>query len=49
MDLNRIIKCCILFHFYIKPQRLVHVVGNAGSCILFHFYIKPQHHISYLL
>ena len=33
---------CILFHFYIKPQRHS-VCGNTlVSCILFHFYIKPQ-------
>ena len=48
-DYETLIKGCILFHFYIKPQRLVHVVGNAGSCILFHFYIKPQLHCCCLL
>ena len=34
--------CCILFHFYIKPQLLNISVGQAICCILFHFYIKPQ-------
>ena len=33
---------CILFHFYIKPQRFSHYYDTLGSCILFHFYIKPQ-------
>ena len=33
---------CILFHFYIKPQRFIFIQKNMLSCILFHFYIKPQ-------
>ena len=35
--------CCILFHFYIKPQQDVLKEPEVWSCILFHFYIKPQH------
>ena len=35
--------CCILFHFYIKPQPKVYGTFVERSCILFHFYIKPQH------
>ena len=35
--------CCILFHFYIKPQQGQIQRGQEWSCILFHFYIKPQH------
>ena len=34
--------CCILFHFYIKPQLFVTFGQIFGCCILFHFYIKPQ-------
>ncbi len=34
--------CCILFHFYIKPQRCSILSLRASGCILFHFYIKPQ-------
>ena len=34
--------CCILFHFYIKPQHGVGIPQRCPSCILFHFYIKPQ-------
>ena len=34
--------CCILFHFYIKPQRDYRVEAKGIRCILFHFYIKPQ-------
>ena len=33
---------CILFHFYIKPQRLEQAHFAKYCCILFHFYIKPQ-------
>ena len=33
---------CILFHFYIKPQRKGTNTEPTRSCILFHFYIKPQ-------
>ena len=33
---------CILFHFYIKPQRLLVQWFAICGCILFHFYIKPQ-------
>ena len=33
---------CILFHFYIKPQRFPYHYDTLGCCILFHFYIKPQ-------
>ena len=35
-------RCCILFHFYIKPQHCVVPTFRSASCILFHFYIKPQ-------
>ena len=35
-------RCCILFHFYIKPQRKVNQYDVMHGCILFHFYIKPQ-------
>ena len=35
-------QCCILFHFYIKPQLLVPPQTCVECCILFHFYIKPQ-------
>ena len=35
-------RSCILFHFYIKPQRVVVGVVADARCILFHFYIKPQ-------
>ena len=35
---------CILFHFYIKPQRCATPQSKTTSCILFHFYIKPQHY-----
>ena len=35
--------CCILFHFYIKPQLVTLTYRDEDSCILFHFYIKPQH------
>ena len=35
-------RCCILFHFYIKPQLLYESWGSGRCCILFHFYIKPQ-------
>ena len=35
--------CCILFHFYIKPQRIGTDPQLVKGCILFHFYIKPQH------
>ena len=34
--------CCILFHFYIKPQRTYRSFLGLPGCILFHFYIKPQ-------
>ena len=34
--------CCILFHFYIKPQPFAAVLNITICCILFHFYIKPQ-------
>ena len=34
--------CCILFHFYIKPQHISILLNHHLSCILFHFYIKPQ-------
>ena len=34
--------CCILFHFYIKPQRFASSMNLFLRCILFHFYIKPQ-------
>ena len=34
--------CCILFHFYIKPQPLLQLAKGYDCCILFHFYIKPQ-------
>ena len=34
--------CCILFHFYIKPQQKIQNLKKWISCILFHFYIKPQ-------
>ena len=34
--------CCILFHFYIKPQHHRGTSILAKGCILFHFYIKPQ-------
>ena len=34
--------CCILFHFYIKPQRIQRLYNRRYRCILFHFYIKPQ-------
>ena len=34
--------CCILFHFYIKPQRTRLLMPMTDGCILFHFYIKPQ-------
>ena len=34
--------CCILFHFYIKPQLAEEEYATAVGCILFHFYIKPQ-------
>ena len=33
---------CILFHFYIKPQRFFCAYLQRLGCILFHFYIKPQ-------
>ena len=36
------VTCCILFHFYIKPQLGADHIRNANCCILFHFYIKPQ-------
>ena len=35
--------CCILFHFYIKPQQCYIYLHSRFGCILFHFYIKPQH------
>mgnify|MGYP003367402518 FL=1 len=35
--------CCILFHFYIKPQHIERKQIVGCCCILFHFYIKPQH------
>ena len=35
-------KCCILFHFYIKPQHAFALEKLSHCCILFHFYIKPQ-------
>ena len=34
--------CCILFHFYIKPQLTNVSSPQWRCCILFHFYIKPQ-------
>ena len=34
--------CCILFHFYIKPQLYAWIYELRYCCILFHFYIKPQ-------
>ena len=34
--------CCILFHFYIKPQPFFIRFYKLKCCILFHFYIKPQ-------
>ena len=34
--------CCILFHFYIKPQLWDWSCNSFQCCILFHFYIKPQ-------
>ena len=36
--------CCILFLFYIKPQRHGVKVLAFNRCILFLFYIKPQLH-----
>ena len=39
---NAFAECCILFHFYIKPQPLSWFKARLLSCILFHFYIKPQ-------
>ena len=33
---------CILFYFYIKPQRSPCWFRCLPSCILFYFYIKPQ-------
>ena len=35
-------RCCILFHFYIKPQLGNERHEHVFRCILFHFYIKPQ-------
>ena len=39
---ERRIYSCILFHFYIKPQRVRLQFVATCRCILFHFYIKPQ-------
>ena len=36
------VMCCILFHFYIKPQLRRITCLDWRGCILFHFYIKPQ-------
>ena len=33
---------CILFYFYIKPQRHEVSFDARFGCILFYFYIKPQ-------
>ena len=33
---------CVLFYFYIKPQRLQTSCWKIGCCVLFYFYIKPQ-------
>ena len=40
--LRRSAVCCILFHFYIKPQHYLSRLCSKKGCILFHFYIKPQ-------
>ena len=37
-----LVNCCILFHFYIKPQLCEPPLLSCYRCILFHFYIKPQ-------
>ena len=36
---------CILYEFYIKPQRRSFKYYKASRCILYEFYIKPQHEI----
>ena len=41
--------CCILFHFYIKPQLSLVCQLLTARCILFHFYIKPQPFVIYYL
>ena len=41
--------CCILFHFYIKPQPIAHSILKSLGCILFHFYIKPQQCVRFAL
>ena len=33
---------CIIFGFYIKPQRHARTHARAERCIIFGFYIKPQ-------
>ena len=33
---------CIISSFYIKPQRVAHILCNVLSCIISSFYIKPQ-------
>ena len=35
--------CCVLFYFYIKPQRMSSGPSATTCCVLFYFYIKPQH------
>ena len=42
MPIGQTYYCCILFHFYIKPQLNCLCQKNCYGCILFHFYIKPQ-------
>ena len=42
MKLTKMTKRCVLFYFYIKPQRLVNQSVSINRCVLFYFYIKPQ-------
>ena len=36
------LRCCISYHFYIKPQPSASSCSSSSGCISYHFYIKPQ-------
>ena len=40
--LVRVVRCCILSKFYIKPQLFCRFYDRCSGCILSKFYIKPQ-------
>ena len=44
----KLVACCILLNFYIKPQLDNTTAYRGSSCILLNFYIKPQQFQSFV-